>query len=155
MRDCFIGSPSKKKGSERFMLMLPIEREIEGDHKIFKGFNFRQVIAFIVIIVLSFIFWKMTDDVIATILLDALPCGIAIVFAWYNKYGLRAEDALIKQITDKKYKNNQRRYRTKNQYFQMYSSVYQEENTKKANEQKAKEKASKQNPKVKTPNKKK
>lgn len=131
------------------MLILPIEREIEGDHKIFKGLNLRQVIAFIVIIALSFIFWKMTDDVLATILLDAIPCGIAIVFGWYNKYGLRAEDALIKQVTDKKYKNNRRRYRTKNQYFGMYSSVYQEEKNKKAAEAKAKEKASKAKQKAK------
>ena len=135
------------------MLILPIEREIEGDHKIFKGFNFRQVIAILVILVLSFVFWNTTDDIFATILLDAIPCGIAVVFGWYNKYGLRAEDALIKQITDKKYKNNQRRYRTKNQYFQMYSSVYQEENNRKANEKKAKEKAAKAKPK-KVPNKK-
>lgn len=132
------------------MLILPIEKEIEGDHKIFKGFNFRQVIALLVILVCSFVFWRMTDDVFATILLDAIPCSLAIVFGWYNKYGLRAEDALIKQITDKKYKNNQRRYRTKNQYFQMYSSVYQTENAKKAREKAEKEKAAKQKAKAKT-----
>ena len=122
------------------MLTLQIEREIEGDHKIYKGLNLRQVFALLIIIVLSFIFWKMTDDVFATLLLDAVPCSVAIIFAWYKKYGLRAEDALIKQITDKKYKNAQRRYRTKNQYFQMYSSVYQEQNAKKAAEKKSKEK---------------
>ena len=120
------------------MLILPIEREIEGDHKIFKNFNLRQVLALILIIGLSFIFWTMTDDVFATILLDAVPCTVAIIFAWYKKYGLRAEDALIKQVVDKKYKNNQRRYRTKNRYFQMYSTVYQEEKTKAAASQKAK-----------------
>lgn len=129
------------------MLILPIEREIEGDHKIFKGFNLRQVFALLAIIVFSFIFWSMTDDVIATLLLDAVPCSIAIIFAWYKKYGLRAEDALIKQVVDKKYKNNQRRYRTRNRYFGMYSSVYQEEKAKKAA-------ATKKKASQKTPNKK-
>jgi hypothetical protein len=133
------------------MLILPIEKEIEGDHKIFKGFNFRQVIALLVILVCSFVFWRMTDDVFATILLDAIPCSLAIVFGWYNKYGLRAEDALIKQVTDKKYKNTQRRYRTKNQYFGMYSSVYQEEKNKKAADAKAKEQAAKKQVKGKAP----
>ena len=46
------------------------------------------------------------------------------VLGWYTKCGLNAEDVALKILQEKYYKNQVRKYRTRNKYFALYNRAY-------------------------------
>lgn len=123
------------------MLILPIEKEIETDHKIVANFNMRQVIALSVAVLAVVAFYFLIGNLL-WVILCALPFAfVAAIFGWYSKNGLMVEDLALKMIQLKIYKNDSRKYRTKNSFFEIFNKAYA---NKRAEEKRALEE---QNPK--------
>ena len=106
------------------MLILPVEKEIETEHKLIKKFTFRQAVCGGIIAATVFVPYIATKD-----LTTALVAGSPIIAAcgligWYRKNNLYAEDYAMKWIQTKIYKNNSRRYRSANKYIPIYNAIY-------------------------------
>lgn len=106
------------------MLILPIEKEIESEHKVLGRFTTRQVICGGCIITCVVVFYLMLKD-----LFWVLFCTMPFLFVfgmigWYTKFGLHLEDLALKKLQLKYYKNETRRYRTKNYYFALLNAAY-------------------------------
>lgn len=106
------------------MLILPIEKEIETEHKIIGRFNPRQAVCGGVIIASIILFYLSLGDLFLTIVCTMPFLAVFGVLGWYTKCGLNAEDVALKMLQEKYYKNQVRKYRTRNKYFALYNRAY-------------------------------
>ena len=106
------------------MLILPIEKEIESEHKIFGNLTARKTICGGVIAASVVVFYLLLENLVYTIICT-LPFLIIFGFiGWYKKYDLYVEDFALKKLQSKYYKNDVRKYRTKNYYFGLFNTAY-------------------------------
>ena len=106
------------------MLILPIEKEIETEHKIIGRFNPRQAVCGGAIIASIVLFYLSLGDLFLTIVCTMPFLAVFGVLGWYTKCGLNAEDVALKILQEKYYKNQVRKYRTRNKYFALYNRAY-------------------------------
>lgn len=106
------------------MLILPIEKEIETDHKIVANFNMRQVIALAIAVAAVVVFYYLIGNILWVVLCSLPFALVAAIFGWYSKNGLMVEDLALKMVQQKIYKNETRKYRTKNQFFAVFNKAY-------------------------------
>ena len=109
---------------EIVMLIMPIEKEIESDHKIIGRFNPRQAVCGGIIVACVVVFYLMVNDLFWTLLCTMPFLAVFGVLGWYSKYGLDAEQLIFKKLKEKYYKNQQRNYRTRNRYFALLNREY-------------------------------
>ena len=111
------------------MLILPIEKEIETDHKIVGNFNMRQVIYLAIAVAAVVAFYYLIGNIVWVILCSLPFAFVAAIFGWYSKNGLMIEDLALKMIQQKIYKNETRKYRTKNAFFDVFNKAYASKRT--------------------------
>ena len=106
------------------MLTLPIEAEIEQEHKVIRNLNKRQTVCVGIITGTALISYALSENVLYTILVTA-PIGCCLAyFGWKITDGLKAEEILWRRLQKILYKNGTRKYRTKNSYFELMNSGY-------------------------------
>lgn len=106
------------------MLQKSIEKEIETDHKVLGRFNVRETICIGGIILTYLFFYISTDSLIWAIVCEFPLLIIFGIIGWYKKFGLNAEDVILKKLMVKIYKNTTRKYRTMNSYFMLFNNAY-------------------------------
>ena len=106
------------------MLILPIEREIETDHRVLGKFTAREVVCGGGIIASVIIFYLMLGDLFWVILCTLPFLAVFGIAGWYKKNDLYVEDFMLKKLQSKYYKNDVRKYRTKNYYFGLFNKGY-------------------------------
>lgn len=112
-------------GKEFVMLIMPIEKEIESEHKIIGRFNPRQAVCGGCIVACVVAFYLLVNDLFWTILCTMPFLAVFGVLGWYTKYGMDAEYLAFKKLKEKYYKNQKRNYRTRNQYFALLNGIVQ------------------------------
>ena len=125
------------------MLILPIEKEIETEHKVLGRFTARQVICGGAIIACVVVFYLMLKDLFWVLLCTMPFLFVFGMIGWYTKYGLHLEDLALKKLQVQYYRNEIRRYRTKNYYFALLNAAYAKQrnsNTEKSGKQKKEKK---------------
>ena len=106
------------------MLTLPIEAEIEKEHKVIRNLNKRQTICAGAIVGITFGMYAYTKDPLQTLVLVA-PFGLIFAYiGWKITNGLHAEELILMNIKKSLYKNGVRKYRTKNLYFSLMNAGY-------------------------------
>lgn len=106
------------------MLILPIEKEIETEHKVLGRFTTRQVICGGGIIASVVVFYLMLKDLFWVLLCTMPFLAVFGMIGWYTKFGLHLEDLALKKLQARYYKNEMRRYRTRNYYFALFNAAY-------------------------------
>lgn len=119
------------------MLIVPIEQEIEQERKIIKGFTLRQVASFGLAVAIFGGVYTYTKDIDFTINSTMIPVVLILMVGWIELQGMKAEDILKKILNVIIYRNNKRRYRTRNKYFDIFNKKYQELRNKDMNNKKA------------------
>ena len=131
------------------MISVDIEKEIQQKNKVFLGMGMRQVLCVCFAVVCAIAFALLLSPSLSVY--PSLVIGvICFAFGWYSKDGLTAEKYIFKVIKEKFYKNNKRKYRTKNKYIALMNKEYRRhENIDKADKKiaKALKKEQKQNKK--------
>ncbi|MCR5101723.1 MAG: PrgI family protein [Butyrivibrio sp.] len=117
------------------MLNLPIESEIETEHKVIRDFNVRQVISILIAAVIVLIFYLYVGRDVLFTMGFAFPVGaVAAFFAKPSDAGLPAEKIILKKLQIYFYKSEMRKYRTRNMYMPVindaYKSLKNKDNTK-------------------------
>ena len=106
------------------MLTLPIETEIETEHKVIHNLNMRQTILFGSVGVIAVASYAITRDLIIAAAIS-LPFALAAAyFSRKTSYGLDPEELILMKIKRFLYKNGSRKYRTKNRYFGLMNQAY-------------------------------
>ena len=106
------------------MLNMPIEQEIEQEHKVFRDWNMRQVIAILAGGSIAIAFYLYFRDWMLMVIFS-LP--FALVLGYFTKKDDNdrpAEEVFMKKAEQKIYKNETRKYRTRNMYFPLMNSYY-------------------------------
>ncbi len=106
------------------MLTLPIESEIEKEHKVIRDFNKRQTACAVVIGASVIIMYSYAGSVELGIALASPVIALAGAFGWYKKGTLNAEEVVLKRVKEYIYHNKTRKYRTKNLYFSLLNKGY-------------------------------
>lgn len=106
------------------MLILPIEKEIEAEHKVLGRFTTRQVVCGGGIIACVVVFYLLLKDLFWVLLCTMPFLFVFGMIGWYTKFGLHLEDLALKKLQVKYYKNEIRRYRTRNYYFALLNTAY-------------------------------
>lgn len=106
------------------MLILPIEKEIEAEHKVLGRFTTRQVVCGGGIITCVVVFYLMLKDLFWVLLCTMPFLFVFGMIGWYTKFGLHLEDLALKKLQVKYYKNEIRLYRTRNYYFALLNAAY-------------------------------
>jgi len=107
----------------KLMLIARIEKEVEDDHKVALGCNLKQLICLVGIVLVCGIFYLASRS-LALSFFCAAPVAVGLAyFGWYTKNGMQPEDILLKKIQTRYFKNDVRRYRTKNSYFALYNEA--------------------------------
>ena len=106
------------------MLNLPIESEIEAEHKVFKDFNLRQTICIGITGVAAVIMYLIFHNWVLMVAFTAPFALILLFFAKPGENGERAEDILRKAAERHYYRNQTRSYRTKNRYVALMNREY-------------------------------
>ncbi len=109
------------------MLILPIEKEIESEHKVLGHFTTRQVLCGGGIIFCVVMFYLLLEDLF-WVLLCTMPFLVIFgLLGWYTKFGLPLEDFALKKLQSYYYKNETRTYRTKNYYFFLFHQALEKQ----------------------------
>lgn len=105
------------------MLIARIEKEVEDDHKVALGCNMKQLICLVGIVAVCGVFYLASRS-LAISFFCATPVAVGLAyFGWYTRNGMQPEDILLKKLQAKYFKNDVRRYRTKNSYFALYNEA--------------------------------
>lgn len=105
------------------MLSVDIEKEIQQKNKVLLGLTIRQVACVSFAIAAAIIMALLLTTELS--LYPSLVVGtICYLFGWYQKDGLTAEKYLLKILKEKFYKNDKRKYRTKNRYVVLMNHEY-------------------------------
>lgn len=119
------------------MLIVPIEQEIEKERKIIKGFTIRQIVSFVLAVLVFAGIYTYTKDVDFTINVAMIPMAVILLIGWAEFQGQKAEDIIKKIFRVIVYKNTKRKYRTRNGYFDIFNARYSELRQKDMNNKKA------------------
>lgn len=106
------------------MLLFTIEKEIAHDNKVFGNFTIRQAIFTVISAVAILLFYMITNDIVFGMICASPVAALCIYLGFYNIGGLSPEEIALKKIESKFFKNEIRKYRTKNQYFQLMNRAY-------------------------------
>jgi len=105
------------------MLIARIEKEVEDDHKVALGCNLKQLICLVGIVMVCGIFYLASRS-LALFFFCPAPVAVGLAyFGSYTRHGMQPEDILLKKLQTKYFKNDVRRYRTKNSYFALYNEA--------------------------------
>ncbi len=105
------------------MLIARIEKKVEDEHKVALGCNLKQLICLVGIVTVCGIFYLASRSLVLSFFCAA-PVAVGLAyFGWYTRNGMQPEDILLKKLQTKYFKNDVRRYRTKNSYFALYNEV--------------------------------
>lgn len=105
------------------MLIARIEKEVEDDHKVALGCNLKQLICLVGIVAVCGVFYLASRSLALSFFCSA-PVAVGLAyFGWYTRNGMQPEDILLKKLQAKYFKNDARRYRTKNSYFALYNEA--------------------------------
>ena len=105
------------------MISVDIEKEIQQKNKIFLGMDIRQLCCVIFAVVCAIAMALLLSPGLSVY--PSLVVGIICwFFGWYSKDGLTAEKYIFKVLKEKFYKNNKRKYRTKNKYIALMNKEY-------------------------------
>lgn len=107
------------------MLTLPIEAEIEQEHKVIRNLNKRQTICAGAIIGTALISYALTENVLYTLIVTSPIAAVLAYFGWKVTSGLKAEEIIWRKLQRCLYRNGTRKYRTKNSYFDLLNTGYQ------------------------------
>ena len=105
------------------MLSVDIEKEIQQKNKVFLGLTMRQSICIVFAVVCAVLIYMALPSAYSIYPSFAIG-GIYFMFGWYHKDGLTAEKYIFKLLREKFYKNNKRKYRTKNRYITLMNNEY-------------------------------
>lgn len=108
------------------MLTVPIESEIEQERKIIKGFTARQAISAVTAVIFAVTVYARVKDIETTTYIAAAPVLLIIAIGWVKINGQRFEDYARSIIYVLLYRNSKRKYRTRNEYFDLLNSRYHE-----------------------------
>ena len=106
------------------MLNLPIEREIEVEHKVFRDFNLRQTICLVVSGVIAVIMYLIFRNWLLMVAFTAPFALLLIYLAKPGENGEKAEEVLMKFAERHYYNNQTRSYRTRNRYVPLVNEAY-------------------------------
>lgn len=106
------------------MLNIPIESEIEQEHKVIKGFTMRQVVCIGVVLGFAVLMYVLTLNWIAMVIFTLPLVAVALWLMKENDNGKKSEEIFLISMQRKIYKNDKRRYRTKNSYVRLMNSAY-------------------------------
>lgn len=105
------------------MVSQDIEKEIQQKNKVILGLDIRQVICVAVAAVCAILMALFLSPSLSVY--PSLVVGVICwAFGWYSKDGLTAEKYLLKVLKEKFFKNNKRKYRTKNKYITLMNKEY-------------------------------
>ena len=111
------------------MLNLPIESEIEVEHKVFRDFNMRQTVCLVIAGVIAVIMYAIFRNWMLMVGFTAPFALLLMYFAKPGENGEKAEEVLMKASERFFYKNQTRVYRTKNRYFRLMNNAYEKQKT--------------------------
>ncbi len=106
------------------MLNMPIENEIETEHKVWMNFNMRQVIAIIIGALVAVGMYLYFRDWVLMVIFTLPFAAVLGFFTWKDENGRPAEEILLKKVQETIYKNTTRKYRTKNGYMPLLNAFY-------------------------------
>ncbi|MBQ7724357.1 MAG: PrgI family protein [Lachnospiraceae bacterium] len=106
------------------MLNLPIESEIEVEHKVFRDFNLRQTICLAVSGVIAVIMYLIFRNWLLMVAFTAPFALLLIYLAKPGENGEKAEEVLMKFAERHYYNNQTRSYRTRNRYVPLMNEAY-------------------------------
>ena len=106
------------------MLNLPIESEIEAEHKVFREFNLRQTICIGITCVAAIIMYLIFRNWMLMVAFSAPFALVLLFFAKPGENGEKAEDIIRKSAERHYYRNQTRSYRTKNRYVALMNREY-------------------------------
>ena len=106
------------------MLNLPIESEIEVEHKVFRDFNLRQTICLVVSGVIAVIMYLIFRNWLLMVAFTAPFALLLIYLAKPGENGEKAEEVLMKFAERHYYNNQTRSYRTRNRYVPLVTEAY-------------------------------
>ena len=109
------------------MLNLPIESEIEVEHKVFRDFNMRQTVCLVITGVIAVIMYAIFRNWMLMVGFTAPFALLLMYFAKPGENGEKAEEVLMKASERFFYKNQTRVYRTKNRYFRLMNNAYEKQ----------------------------
>ena len=105
------------------MLSVDIEKEIQQKNKVLLGLTMRQIVCVIFAVICPIVMALVLSTELS--LYPSLVVGtVCFAFGWYQKDGLTAEKYLLKILKEKFYKNDKRKYRTKNRYVALMNNEY-------------------------------
>ena len=103
---------------------LPIESEIEVEHKVFRDFNLRQTICLVVSGVIAVIMYLIFRNWLLMVAFTAPFALLLIYLAKPGENGEKAEEVLMKFAERHYYSNQTRSYRTRNRYVPLMNEAY-------------------------------
>ncbi len=106
------------------MLNLPIESEIEVEHKVIRNFNMRQTVCLGISGAIAVIMYLIFHNWILMVAFTAPFALILMYFAKPGDNGEKAEDQLMKLAERHYYRNQVRIYRTENRYIPLMNRAY-------------------------------
>lgn len=105
-------------------MLLPVIKEIETEHKVYKDYNMRQMIGIVTTILFFIIFYIIFRD-LAVAVGFAVPIALLSVFlSKSSDTGITPEESILKKAQIHYYHNESRKYRTRNRYMSMYNTAY-------------------------------
>lgn len=107
------------------MISVDIEKEIKKENKIIGSLNLRQTVCVLVGFVLAVLLYILTELPIDILAIPYIIIGAIVAYiGWPHKNNLTAEQIVGKKITRMIYKNETRKYRTKNKYVVLLNKAY-------------------------------
>ena len=106
------------------MLNLPIESEIEVEHKVFKDFNLRQTVCLCISAGIAVIMYLIFRNWLLMVAFTVPFALVLIYFAKPGDNGEKAEEVLMKLAERHYYRNQARGCKTRNLYVPLMNSAY-------------------------------
>ena len=106
------------------MLTLPIEGEVETEHKVFRDFNMRQTVCLCIIAVIAIIMYVIFRNWMLMVGFTTPFALLLMYFAKPGENGEKAEEVLMKAAERHYYKNQTRVFQTKNQFIPLMNRAY-------------------------------
>ena len=106
------------------MLNLPIESEIEVEHKVFRDFNLRQTVCLGISAGIAVIMYLIFRNWLLMVVFTAPFALLLIYLAKPGENGEKAEEVLMKFAERHYYNNQMRSYKTRNRYVPLMNGAY-------------------------------
>ena len=110
------------------MLTIPIEKEIKHENKIINigtlSLNARQTICGVIGLVIAIVMYLLLRNWVLMVLFTLPFAAVLLFIAKPNDNGKKAEEVLLEKAEAHFYKNQSRKYRTKNQHVTLLNRAY-------------------------------